>query len=58
MESTTFDYDDYGYENSTPVSPCDRESDNLLGAHLSIVFYFMFFFSLFGNGLVLVIIYR
>ncbi|XP_051266227.1 C-C chemokine receptor type 3 [Dicentrarchus labrax] len=57
METTTYDYD-YTDDPHTPVAPCNRDSDNQLGAHLSIIFYFMFLFSLFGNGLVLVIIYR
>ncbi len=57
MEATTYDYD-YTDEPYTPVEPCDRDSDNNLGAHLSILFYFMFLFSLCGNGLVLVIIHR
>ncbi|XP_041817607.1 C-C chemokine receptor type 3-like [Chelmon rostratus] len=58
METTTYDYSDYSDEPYTPVTPCNRDSDNNLGAHLSILFYFMFLFSLFGNGLVLVIIHR
>ncbi|XP_038579009.1 C-C chemokine receptor type 3-like [Micropterus salmoides] len=51
---------DYNYtdEPSTPVPPCNRDGDNNLGAQLSILYYFMFVFSLFGNGLVLVIIHR
>ncbi|XP_044196402.1 C-C chemokine receptor type 1-like, partial [Thunnus albacares] len=40
------------------VELCNRDSDNLLGAQLSTIYYFMFLFSLFGNGLVLVIIHR
>ncbi len=64
MDSTTYDYDyDYDGDNTsgilaTPATPCDRHNDNNLGAQLSILFYFMFLFSLFGNGLVLIIIYR
>ncbi|XP_076617922.1 C-C chemokine receptor type 3-like [Chaetodon auriga] len=58
MEATTPDYSDYSDEPYSPVPPCSRDSDNNLGAHLSILFYFMFLFSLFGNGLVLVIIHR
>ncbi|KAK5616009.1 hypothetical protein CRENBAI_018648 [Crenichthys baileyi] len=57
METTTFDYD-YSPELSEPVSPCSSDGENNLGAHLSILYYFMFVFSLFGNGLVLVIIHR
>ncbi|XP_042255482.1 C-C chemokine receptor type 1-like [Thunnus maccoyii] len=59
MESTTSDYN-YPYDDNdeTPVGPCNRDSDNLLGAQLSTIYYFMFLFSLFGNGLVLVIIHR
>ncbi|XP_067433593.1 C-C chemokine receptor type 1-like isoform X1 [Thunnus thynnus] len=59
MESTTSDYN-YPYydKDEKPVGPCIRDSDNLLGAQLSTIYYFMFLFSLFGNGLVLVIIHR
>ncbi|XP_030253569.1 C-C chemokine receptor type 3-like [Sparus aurata] len=57
METTTFDYE-YSIDPYTPVSPCNRDSDNLLGSHLSYVLYFMFLFSLGGNVLVLVIIHR
>lgn len=57
MATTTFDYD-YGSDPYTPVGPCNRDSDNLLGSHLSYVLYFMFLFSLSGNVLVLVIIHR
>lgn len=59
MESALYDY---SYENYTdtdpPVAPCDRESENYVGSQLSIIYYFMFLFSLFGNVLVLVIIHR
>ncbi|XP_022068407.1 C-C chemokine receptor type 3-like [Acanthochromis polyacanthus] len=57
METTTFDYD---YDNSSaePVTPCSRDGDNNLGAQLSVLYYFMFVFSLLGNGLLLVIIHR
>ncbi|XP_010774657.1 C-C chemokine receptor type 3-like [Notothenia coriiceps] len=48
METTSYDYD-YG---SSP------EPNDSLGSRLSILYYFMFLFSLFGNGLVLVIIYQ
>ncbi|KAM4718271.1 C-C chemokine receptor type 3-like [Anableps anableps] len=59
METTTPNYDyDYGNLTFKPVSPCSRDDDNYLGAQLSILYYFMFVFSLFGNGLVLIIIYR
>ncbi|XP_071341700.1 C-C chemokine receptor type 1-like [Trachinotus anak] len=62
METTTFDYnyDDYNISDGLGrlVTPCNRNSDNKLGAHLSILFYFMFLFSVFGNGLVLYIIHR
>ncbi|XP_044195862.1 C-C chemokine receptor type 3-like [Thunnus albacares] len=59
MESTTYDYN-YTYDDNDvkPFGPCNRDSDNLLGAQLSTIYYFMFLFSLFGNGLVLVIIHR
>ncbi|XP_067433594.1 C-C chemokine receptor type 3-like isoform X2 [Thunnus thynnus] len=60
MESTTPDYYYYYYEDNDNGThgPCNRDSENLLGAQLSTIYYFMFFFSLFGNGLVLVIIHR
>ncbi|XP_068604186.1 C-C chemokine receptor type 3-like [Brachionichthys hirsutus] len=58
MEATTYEYSDYSDEPYTPAPPCRRDSDNDLGAHLSILFYFMFLISLLGNGLVLVIIHR
>nr|XP_046227045.1 C-C chemokine receptor type 3-like [Scatophagus argus]XP_046227046.1 C-C chemokine receptor type 3-like [Scatophagus argus] len=57
METTTYDYGNYS-DDDPLVTICERDSDNKLGAHLSILFYFMFLFSLIGNGLVLVIIYR
>lgn len=57
MSTTPFDYE-YPTDGYTPVGPCNRDSDNLLGSHLSYVLYFMFFFSLSGNMLVLVIIHR
>ncbi|XP_038162779.1 C-C chemokine receptor type 3-like [Cyprinodon tularosa] len=52
MENTTYDY-----ENEI-FAPCDKNEANNLGAQLSILFYFMFVFSLLGNGLVLAIIYK
>uniref|UniRef100_A0A3Q3JHT9 G-protein coupled receptors family 1 profile domain-containing protein n=1 Tax=Monopterus albus TaxID=43700 RepID=A0A3Q3JHT9_MONAL len=60
METTTFDYYDSNYSDEPyPVfSPCNQDSDNNLGSWLSLLYYFMFLFSLFGNGLVLVIIHR
>ncbi|XP_067433598.1 C-C chemokine receptor type 1-like [Thunnus thynnus] len=65
MESTTpnniYDYyntNDSDSYNSTPVGLCTSDGENLLGAQLSTIYYFMFLFSLFGNGLVLVIIHR
>ncbi|XP_031733988.1 C-C chemokine receptor type 3-like [Anarrhichthys ocellatus] len=59
MELSTYDYD-YSNESDgqTPVPPCSLDRVNYLGAQLSILFYFMFLFSVFGNGLVLVIIHR
>ncbi|XP_029955371.1 C-C chemokine receptor type 3-like [Salarias fasciatus] len=57
MESTTLDYD-YSEEPLTPMPPCSRDLDNRLGARLSVLYYFMFFLSLLGNGLVLLIIHR
>ncbi|XP_047468099.1 C-C chemokine receptor type 1-like [Mugil cephalus] len=55
METTTDYYPDY---NETPAVICNRDADNFFGAQLSVIYYFMFVFSLFGNGLVLVIIHR
>ncbi|XP_029003120.1 C-C chemokine receptor type 3-like [Betta splendens] len=53
---------DYVYSDPTgseePVGPCFRDDDNYFGAQLSILYYFMFLFSFFCNGLVLVIIYQ
>ncbi|XP_044195823.1 C-C chemokine receptor type 1-like [Thunnus albacares] len=59
MESTASDYD-YPHENNDEklVELCSTDGENLLGAQLSTIYYFMFLFSLFGNGLVLVIIHR
>ncbi|XP_074549896.1 C-C chemokine receptor type 3-like [Halichoeres trimaculatus] len=58
MESaTTIDYNEY-YSDETPVEPCTREEDNLLGAYMSSIYYFIFFFSVLGNMLVLVIIHQ
>ncbi|XP_042255594.1 C-C chemokine receptor type 1-like [Thunnus maccoyii] len=59
MESTASDYN-YSYDNNDekPVELCSTDGENLLGAQLSTIYYFMFLFSLFGNGLVLVIIHR
>ncbi|XP_078136987.1 C-C chemokine receptor type 3-like [Sander vitreus] len=58
MDSTTIFGYDYDNESVTTASPCSLDSVNYVGAWLSILFYFMFVFSLFGNGLVLVIIHR
>ncbi|XP_043960740.1 C-C chemokine receptor type 1-like [Gambusia affinis] len=62
MENTTtpeYEYDIYSINGTEePVGPCNHDSSNLLGAQLSVVYYFMFVFSLLGNGLVLIIIYR
>ncbi|XP_077952967.1 C-C chemokine receptor type 1-like [Gasterosteus aculeatus] len=57
MKFSTPDYD-YSDSNMELVPPCSVESVNLLGAQLSILFYFMFVFSVVGNGLVLLIIHR
>ncbi|XP_053198183.1 C-C chemokine receptor type 1-like [Scomber japonicus] len=59
MENVTFDYN-YGDDNSGDklVEPCKSDGANYLGAQISFIYYFMFLFSLVGNGLVLVIIYR
>ncbi|XP_070784677.1 C-C chemokine receptor type 3-like [Enoplosus armatus] len=55
----TYDYDYSNYsEEFTSATPCYRDDDNNLGAQLSTLYYFMFVFSVFGNGLVLVIIHR
>ncbi|CAG5895708.1 unnamed protein product [Menidia menidia] len=59
METTTPDYYEYGtFSEDLLISPCSRDRDNNLGARLSIIYYFMFVFSLFGNGLVIIIIQR
>ncbi|XP_057681080.1 C-C chemokine receptor type 1-like [Corythoichthys intestinalis] len=60
MATTTYDYDydDCSDYPATLVSPCNRDVDNYVGAQLSILYYFMFLLSLFGNALVLTIIYR
>ncbi|XP_054893207.1 C-C chemokine receptor type 3-like [Poeciliopsis prolifica] len=59
MEKTTTPYyDDYVNYSGEPIRPCNHDSSNLLGAQLSVLYYFMFAFSLLGNGLVLIIIYR
>lgn len=60
METTTFDYY-YGNETADPSmlkSLCSHDGDNKLGAQISSLYYFVFVVSLFGNGLVLVIIHR
>lgn len=57
METTTYDFY-YDYYNFTMVMPCDPTNDNRFGSQLSVLFYFMFLFSVLGNGLVLVIIYK
>ena len=59
METTTLDYlDGNDSYDEGPVEPCDSEAVNYLGAQISFIYYFMFLFSLVGNGLVLVIIHR
>ncbi|XP_014830007.1 PREDICTED: C-C chemokine receptor type 1-like [Poecilia mexicana] len=61
MANTTtpsYDYDSYSDLPTEPKGPCDHNSSNLLGAQISVLYYFMFAFSLLGNGLVLIIIYR
>ncbi|XP_042255605.1 C-C chemokine receptor type 1-like [Thunnus maccoyii] len=55
-DSTTYVYDDP--DDELPGGLCSSDGENLLGAQLSTIYYFMFLFSLFGNGLVLVIIHR
>ncbi|CAB1433169.1 unnamed protein product [Pleuronectes platessa] len=47
-----------GYEDDDNYTFCVMDDYNTLGAHLSILYYFMFLFSLCGTVLVLVIIYR
>uniref|UniRef100_A0A3Q0S1J6 G-protein coupled receptors family 1 profile domain-containing protein n=1 Tax=Amphilophus citrinellus TaxID=61819 RepID=A0A3Q0S1J6_AMPCI len=53
--ATTIEYD---YSDYTEGEPCNRDDDNNLGAWLSILYYFMFAFSLISNGIVLIIIHR
>lgn len=57
MTTTTYNYDDLE-SSSTPASLCSVDNVNKLGAQLSILYYFMFLFSLCGNGLLLFIIHR
>lgn len=57
METTTIDYESL-YADEKIYEPCNRDTDNLLGAYMSSIYYFIFFFSVFGNVLVLVIIHR
>ncbi|XP_053268708.1 C-C chemokine receptor type 1 [Pleuronectes platessa] len=47
-----------GYEDDDNYTFCVMDDYNTLGARLSILYYFMFLFSLCGTVLVLVIIYR
>ncbi|CAJ1081951.1 C-C chemokine receptor type 3-like [Xyrichtys novacula] len=57
--TTTIDYDAfYSNQNITAVAPCDRSTDNYMGAYMSTFYYFIFFVSVLGNLLVLVIIHR
>lgn len=55
METPTYEYYD---STGLLAEPCMRVSDNILGAQLSILSYFMFVFNLTVNGIVLIIIYR
>ncbi|KAM4543659.1 C-C chemokine receptor type 3-like [Fundulus diaphanus] len=50
----------YSSNNTTDevFEPCNRDDDNSLGAYMSILYYFMFVFSVFTNVLVLVILSR
>ncbi|XP_012715037.3 C-C chemokine receptor type 5 [Fundulus heteroclitus] len=50
----------YSSKNTTDkeVGPCNREGDNSVGAHLSVLYYFMFVFSAVINVLVLAILRR
>ncbi|XP_053198185.1 C-C chemokine receptor type 1-like [Scomber japonicus] len=58
MESTTLDDYDGNDSYEETLVPCDSDGANYLGAQISFIYYFMFLFSLVGNGLVLVIIHR
>lgn len=57
MQTTTLDYGEI-YKDDPTYEICNRDEDNMLGAYMSILYYFIFFFSVFGNVLVLVIIHR
>ncbi|KAF6719638.1 C-C chemokine receptor type 1 [Oryzias melastigma] len=57
LDSNMSDYG-YNYTDATPKPPCDPKYSNDLGSKLSVLYYFMFIFSLVGNSLVLVIIHR
>ncbi|XP_022068405.1 C-C chemokine receptor type 3-like [Acanthochromis polyacanthus] len=54
MKMEAYDYDN----NYTGTGLCNRDDDNYVGAQLATLYYFMFVFSILGNGLVLVIIHR
>ncbi|CAN9506197.1 unnamed protein product [Ophioblennius macclurei] len=59
MENYSVSYDyDFSNDSYSFVEPCMRDEDNMLGARLSVLYYFMSVFSFLGNGLVLFIIYR
>ncbi|XP_062297122.1 C-C chemokine receptor type 3-like [Scomber scombrus] len=60
MENVTFDYNycDTNDSDGGILEVCDSDGVNYLGAKISYIYYFMFLFSLVGNGLVLVIIHR
>ncbi|XP_023121221.1 C-C chemokine receptor type 3-like [Amphiprion ocellaris] len=48
----------YADDDNDTSGLCLRDDDNYVGAQLAMLYYFMFVFSLLGNGLVLVIIHR
>ncbi|XP_053186781.1 C-C chemokine receptor type 8-like [Scomber japonicus] len=55
----TFEEKMEDYTSTTPYyETCDYDAIEYLGVQLSYTYYFMFLFSLVGNGLVLVIIHR
>ncbi|RVE59052.1 hypothetical protein OJAV_G00200400 [Oryzias javanicus] len=57
VEHNISDYD-FNYTDGTAKPICSPKHSNDLGSKLSVLYYFMFIFSLLGNSLVLVIIHR
>ncbi|XP_060920388.1 C-C chemokine receptor type 1-like [Labrus mixtus] len=53
MDTTTMNF-----AYVTAPAPCYFDANNTFGGYLSILYYFIFFFSVSGNVLVLMIIYR